>query len=526
MFPLSLKVTLTVLIAVLATMGLASTGIFQQSPWYSLLWLVLVTTVSSRYAKYLSGAARALLRGILEITAKGTLKTRIAPRGRDEIGAIAEAFNELTASLQAHKEKLAARLAELEFLHEATRSLTQAGSLQELLPRLLEKSLQAVGRRCGAIYLARGSELFLAHQRGLDEVAASGAVHRLALERIEPLPELSPNFPLPLTRAARECLDKAFGKWAMVPLQAGCELVGSIVIAEDVSSEGPVSGDVRFIETIAGEFSTLVHNSLLAEKVKAQEKELRRLALDAITSQDAERARLSRELHDSVGQALGVVKFNLELLQNRLASQNGVSSREIYQWLGNSVEMVREAMVELRRIVDELRPSVVEEMGLADAIRWFSHCLRERTGIAVEALVDIDGNHLDPAVETAIYRIVQEACTNAIKHGQASSIYITLRGTQGSVLELGQDSMLELRVEDNGRGFLVDELGAGNQERVGSGLRGIRERVLLLRGEVNLVSAPGRGTCLEVRLPRQPRFILGFEEGGKGDAAAYAGIYR
>lgn len=144
--------------------------------------------------------------------------------------------------------------------------------------------------------------------------------------------------------------------------------------------------------------------------------------------------------------------------------------------------------------------------------------MRERTGIAVEALVDIDGNHLDLPVETALYRIVQEACTNAIKHGQATSIYITLRSTQ--------DSMLELRVEDNGRGFLVDELDVRGQARGGSGLRGIRERVLLLRGEVKLTSAPGQGTCLEVRLPRQPRFVLGFEEGRKDDAAIYAGIYR
>lgn len=197
------------------------------------------------------------------------------------------------------------------------------------------------------------------------------------------------------------------------------------------------------------------------------ERERRDSARRALAAQEAERARIARDLHDEIGQALTAAMLQLDRGQ-----------------VDEAREVVRESLEEVREIARRMRPEVLDDLGLASALAALTLDVSHRTGLLVERAIEPGVPRLTPEEELVIFRVAQEALTNAARHAEARHAWLRLaRDHHGVVLE----------IRDDGRGFDTD--GAA-----GSGLRGMRERALLVGGLLELLSGP-RGTVVSLTLP-------------------------
>lgn len=223
----------------------------------------------------------------------------------------------------------------------------------------------------------------------------------------------------------------------------------------------------------------------LAEKEKAR----KALLVKVITSQEEERKRLARDLHDEVVQLLISVQFTLEALSRR----SRVEAPEAPEYLEVAKQVVAKAIAETRRIIYDLRPAILDSLGLGPAIEQFARSRLESRG--VEVALDTRGlpDKLDPLVETAVFRIVQEACMNTAKYAGARSVRISLEATDGH---------LAGEVADDGTGFEESRvLDLSTRPATGLGIQGMRERAGLLGGTFAVRSRPGRGTVVSFTVP-------------------------
>ena len=228
-------------------------------------------------------------------------------------------------------------------------------------------------------------------------------------------------------------------------------------------------------------------NARLVERVAESERRFRRISLGVLRLQEEERSRISRDLHDGIGQLLTALKIQLELLEREAKSLPEILSR-----VESARELSETALAEVRQLSHLLRPQMLDELGLESTLRWLARTFQKRTGIAVEVAFEGAERRANPDVETLVYRIVQEALTNVAKHSGASVATVTLRRTA---------ERLSVRVEDRGAGFDPREALSGKDEERGFGVRAMRDRVEFVRGRFSLRSAPGQGTSVEAEIP-------------------------
>ena len=217
------------------------------------------------------------------------------------------------------------------------------------------------------------------------------------------------------------------------------------------------------------------------ERLRAQERHLRELSAHAQARQEHERRAIARDLHDSVSQALTAVRIHLQLISARSADT------ELSRMAERSIGMTDEALEEIRRTVMNLGPAILDDVGLTEALRRYCDDFAERTGILVDREIADPAEPVPGEVESACYRIVQEALTNVARHAAARSVEVRLDIAGGRV---------HLTVRDDGHGF-----DPGHSENPGHGLAGIRERVELLDVTLAIETAPGAGCGLRVELP-------------------------
>jgi signal transduction histidine kinase len=242
------------------------------------------------------------------------------------------------------------------------------------------------------------------------------------------------------------------------------------------------------VEERTGELSR-VNENLKTEIGKHKESEAARLELlrRLVTAQEEERRRISRELHDQTGQQLAALLLGLKTLNN--STDNGSTSLHISLF---QLQKLTERLVEeAHHLAWDLRPAALDDLGLETAISNYVEKWSERNSIALDFHSGLDKLRLPPPVETAVFRIVQEALTNVLKHAEATRVSV--------MLEYRYDELLVI-VEDNGRGF-QPEVPLTVKERGGLGLIGINERVALVGGKLNIESEPGCGTTLAIRIP-------------------------
>ncbi|HSE19916.1 MAG TPA: sensor histidine kinase [Pyrinomonadaceae bacterium] len=237
-----------------------------------------------------------------------------------------------------------------------------------------------------------------------------------------------------------------------------------------------------------GELSR-VNENLKTEIDKHKESEAARLELlrRLVTAQEEERRRISRELHDQTGQHLAALLLGLKTLNNSTDTGSTSLQKSLFQLQKLTERLVEEA----HHLAWDLRPAALDDLGLETAISNYVEKWSERNSIALDFHSGLDKLRLPAPVETAVFRIVQEALTNVLKHAEATCVSV--------MLAYRYDELLVI-VEDNGRGF-QPEVPLKVKERGGLGLIGINERVALVGGKLNIESEPGGGTTLAIRIP-------------------------
>jgi signal transduction histidine kinase len=222
--------------------------------------------------------------------------------------------------------------------------------------------------------------------------------------------------------------------------------------------------------------------------VDSRTSELRRLSVRLMSLQDQERRRIARELHDGLGQELAVAKM---VLDNSLQEDKGKSVQSQSQACVDASRIIDRAISQVRTMSHLLHPPLLDEVGLLSAITWYVEGLSERSGISTSLDVQPPNfPRLSPELETAIFRIVQEALTNVFRHSQAKSVQIVLTQTDGKIL---------VTVQDDGKG-IGERVADLQPDSLGVGISGIRQRAKELGGALRLANRQP-GTLVEVVIP-------------------------
>jgi PAS domain S-box-containing protein len=223
------------------------------------------------------------------------------------------------------------------------------------------------------------------------------------------------------------------------------------------------------------------------EALLKSDKELRVLSNQLLSAEEKERKRIARELHDGIGQALSAIKFSVE---NALLEQHAADNPIDLGSLEAVIPLTQKTIEEVRRIVKDLRPSILDDLGILATIRWFCREFQNvYAGIRIETTIGVEENDVSPYLKTTIYRIMQEALNNVAKHSQASFVHLQLKKNE---------SHLNLSIQDNGRGFNLDKAMALKTSRRGFGLASMRERAELSGATFKIDAAPGEGTKIRI----------------------------
>jgi len=220
------------------------------------------------------------------------------------------------------------------------------------------------------------------------------------------------------------------------------------------------------------------------QEVNTAYEQLRALSARLVSIREEERTRISREIHDELGQALTGLKMDLSWLAKRPPEDQQSLAGKIR----SMSELLDDTIQTVRKISAELRPGVLDDLGLVAAIEWLVEDFRNRTHIQCKFFSDVERSVLDTDLSTALFRILQETLTNVIRHAQATHVTIDIHEDAGTIV---------LQVEDNGKGIGAHDI-TGSKSL---GLLGIRERAFLFGGEVQISGSEGKGTTVMVRMP-------------------------
>ncbi len=233
------------------------------------------------------------------------------------------------------------------------------------------------------------------------------------------------------------------------------------------------------------------------EKLRKSHEQLRALSVYLQYVREDERIRISRQVHDELGQALTGLKLDLYWVATRLPKE----LKSIQKKAKTMSAHIDTTIQTVRRISTELRPGILDDLGLVAAIEWQAQEFQKRTGIKCVVVTDVKQPVMDEELNTAFFRIFQETLTNVIRHAQATRVEVSLRKAGRS---------LQLEVQDNGRGISEQEI----NDTKSIGLLGMRERASLLGGTLRLKGTPGGGTTVTVKIPigRRKELELAYHE--------------
>lgn len=317
-----------------------------------------------------------------------------------------------------------------------------------------------------------------------DVLPASAAVHQqdhvLATFDLENGNSLAPGLQ-PFRAAGLKML-------AIAPLVAQNALIGQLLLAND-RPDGFDASHLETVRQVADQLAVALQHARLFEEVKVSREQLQRLSHRLIEVQEAERRTIAGELHDEIGQALTIVKMNLQAVQ-RLSGNTETES-----YLSETVASVEHALDQVRNLSLDLRPSLLDDLGLVAALRWYVARQTRLAGFVLHFSADELGGRLTPALETACFRVAQEALTNVVRHAQAHEVWVALH-CQGELC---------LTIRDDGVGFNVAAAQAHAAHGGSFGLLGMRERVGIVGGRLTISSSPGHGSqihaCFSLQRP-------------------------
>jgi signal transduction histidine kinase len=221
-------------------------------------------------------------------------------------------------------------------------------------------------------------------------------------------------------------------------------------------------------------------------ELRTSREQLRHFSWRLQAAREEERKRIAREIHDELGQVLATLALEISDLEGDLPLDPGKLRRK----LAGMSRMTASTIKTVQRVSADLRPIMLDDLGLAAAVQWQVGEFRKRSGIACDLRIELDHQVPDRERATALFRILQEALTNILRHAQATRVSVRL---------IESESRLMLQVGDNGRGITRDEIA----HRHSLGLLGIRERIVFFGGEVRFRGLPGLGTSVKVTIPHR-----------------------
>lgn len=431
------------------------------------------------------------LKSIADQVRGGDLQRRAPVRTRDEIGQVAGSFNRMLDRLAESRSLLSRTNRRLEAMVHVASSVSKGLDLGRVLEAALSSTLDVIGLDSGWIYLREpdGPGFYLASaiqapKFVMDSLHLTENPCKCQASLLE-----DANWDDPLLR---ECLRPTFSnedaendptRHLSVPLQARGWALGVLNLLW-IEDAGPTVEELELLHAIGSQISEAVANARMHADLKDKEAGMEILVNQLGRAQEAERSRLSAELHDGSGQELTSLLLRLKAIEDRAQSDR---IRDDIQLLCADLS---QAIEHLRELSHQLRPPDLDHLGLAPTLRFLVEDMLAETGMQAGFACNLDGQRLDPNVEITLYRIAQEALTNAIRHAQASHLSLSLmRGTDG----------LQLIVEDNGVGFDPDELALAGNAHIG--LASIQERTERMGGYMEVSTGKGQGTKLTVNVP-------------------------
>jgi PAS domain S-box-containing protein len=272
-----------------------------------------------------------------------------------------------------------------------------------------------------------------------------------------------------------------------VPITVKDRLIGAFNVGSYISDTFD-PWKVELLLTIGNHIGVVIENAILMDSLKNHERDLQILSSQIIEAQEEERKRISRELHDEASQALVAAKINLEMFERRLPSR----LEEVRVGLMETSTLLVHTLENLRRLSHDLRPAMLDDLGLIPTLRWYTESSAKRLGIPITFKAVNLKKRLTFEKETVIYRVVQEALTNIAKYAKAKAVSISLTK---------KNARLITTVEDNGKGFNLETSIMGRYHSQGVGILGMNERVKNLGGIFHIESKRGEGTRISVELP-------------------------
>jgi signal transduction histidine kinase len=452
-----------------------------------------------------------------ERIAAGDYSEPVQASGFAETNTLANSFEQMRTALIEYRSqteaaranlenKVAERTAELvqyrDYLVRANRNLNELNGmaallihsldLSETLTMAIDRILKILQAEAGGIYLLdeQESALVLVAHKGLPQ-AALPAISLLACQdRAGIRPFTTKEFDESSCHAAcKGHLSQGLPGFELVyvPLRAKEAFAGSLFVGSE-HLEQFTDEQMTLLDAIGWQIAMAVRNARLYQAVQLKEKEQAAILHLAIGAQEEERKRVARELHDETSQALAAMLLGLDTLE--VALKNRPDEAAAMQ--ASIKEIARQMLEDIRRITTDLRPSLLDDMGLIPAISWYGDQRLKPLGISLELEKDgIDGR-LPVDMEVALFRIVQEAFTNVIRHAHASRVELQFEHREHDLI---------VRVSDDGCGFETHSRQSKDISRRRLGLHGMRERAEILGGHFTLQSAPGEGTQITVCIP-------------------------
>jgi signal transduction histidine kinase len=382
-------------------------------------------------------------------------------------------------------EELRRRNREATALYEIGRQIAASFEIETILSLIVQNAQWLLETHFAGVALFEGESLRPAWR------ARSGADRELLASLVrQEIPVLVMDGRGPVQRDLGPVAgNQSFASVLAVPLASKGKVLGVLVAAHH-SPRTYTADEERLLLNVAGQAAVALENVRLYQATLDSTDQLRALTQRLAKVQEEERARVSRELHDSVGQALTAIRLHLELLQKETGIRGGRPG-EILEGL---FALADETLEEIRQMAFELRPAILDDVGLPAAVRIYAERFAKRSGIRVDLECPPELGLRSPEAEASLFRVIQEALTNVAKHAGAASVRVKLERTpEGLVLD----------VADDGCGFDPSPRDAGEFRR-GFGILSMRERVEALNGSFTLRTATGRGTRLHMEVPLTP----------------------
>lgn len=380
-------------------------------------------------------------------------------------------------SYAALEQRVADRTRELSALYEVTAVSSESLNLDATLEKLLDRSIEAMNAEMGVIHLLdkEKATLSLAVQKGLpqpveEEVSCIPVDHGFwdwVFQHKEPL--LIPDITQHPGTKSKTILEMCPHTLLVVPMRAEGKVLGILGLFRSIDQPFNVE-DVALLASIGDQAGVVVENARL--RLQAEEAAVME-----------ERGRLARDLHDSVTQSIYSVTLFAEAACRLMGEKKLENAEEYVQQLS---ETAQQALKEVRLLVYELRPSLLKQEGLVGALKQRLNTVEERANMQAKLIHNGD-IELSKPIEMGLYNIAQEALNNALKHSAANAVTVRIDCS---------DDHIELEISDDGKGFNLDDI----QSRGGVGMVSIRERAEKLGGLLDVVSSPGQGTSIRVRV--------------------------